>query len=109
MAFSKLQFKPGVNTEVTSYTNEGGWNNCDKVRFRFGFPEKLGGWVKYSLNTFEGICRSLHAWVTSNGSKLMGVGTHLKFYVEEGTGFNDIAPLRNTTTGSATFAATSGS
>jgi hypothetical protein len=109
MAFSKLQFKPGVNTEVTSYTNEGGWNNCDKVRFRFGFPEKLGGWVKYSLNTFEGICRSLHAWVTSDGSKLMGVGTHLKFYVEEGTGFNDITPLRNTTTGSATFAATNGS
>lgn len=109
MPLSKLQFKPGINTEVTPYTNEGGWLDCDKVRFRFGFPEKLGGWTKYSLNTFLGTCRSLHAWVTADGSKYMGVGTHLKFYIEEGTGFNDVTPLRKTTTGAATFTAVNGS
>lgn len=109
MPLSKLQFKPGINTEVTPYTNEGGWLDCDKVRFRFGFPEKLGGWTKYSLNTFLGTCRSLHAWVTGDGSKYMGLGTHLKFYIEEGTGFNDVTPLRKTTTGAATFTAVNGS
>ena len=109
MPLSKLQFKPGINTEVTPYTNEGGWLDCDKVRFRFGFPEKLGGWMKYSLNTFLGTCRSLHAWVTADGSEYMGVGTHLKFYIEEGTGFNDVTPLRETTTGAATFTAVNGS
>jgi len=109
MPLSKLQFKPGINTEVTSYTNEGGWNNCDKIRFRFGFPEKIGGWNKYTSATFEGTCRSLHPWVAVDGSKYLGVGTNTKFYIEEGTAYNDITPIRNTTTGSATFSASDGS
>lgn len=109
MPLSKLQFKPGINTEVTSYTNEGGWNNCDKIRFRFGFPEKIGGWNKYTNATFEGTCRSLHPWVAVDGSKYLGIGTNTKFYIEEGTAYNDITPIRNTTTGSATFSASDGS
>src|SRR6056300_1746833 len=109
MPLTKLQFKPGINTEVTPYTNEGGWLDCDKVRFRFGFPEKLGGWVKYASQTFAGVCRSLHAWVASDNSKYMGVGTHLKFYIEEGGSYNDITPIRLTTTNTATFSAVNGS
>ena len=109
MPLSKLQFKPGINTEVTPYTNEGGWLDCDKVRFRFGFPEKLGGWTKYASQTFAGVCRSLHAWVASDNSKYMGVGTHLKFYIEEGGSYNDITPIRLTTTNTATFSAVNGS
>lgn len=109
MPLSKLQFKPGINTEITGYTNAGGWLDCDKVRFRFGFPEKLGGWVKYSLSSFEGVCHSLHPWRTLNGSTFLGVGTTTKFYVEEGGTFNDVTPLRSTTTGEATFDATNGS
>ena len=109
MPLSSFKFKPGVNTELTSYANEGGWNDCDKIRFRFGFPEKLGGWVKKSLNSFLGTCRSLHAWVALDGSKFLGVGTHKKFYIEEGGAFNDVTPLRKTTTNAATFAATNGS
>ena len=109
MPLSTLKFKPGVNTEITAYSNEGGWNDCDKVRFRFGFPEKLGGWVKYSLKTFLGTCRSLHAWIALDGSRFLGVGTHKKFYIEEGGAFNDVTPIRKTTTNAATFAATNGS
>jgi hypothetical protein len=109
MPLSSLKFKPGVNTEFTSYSNEGGWKDCDKVRFRFGFPEKLGGWIKFSLKTFLGTCRSLHAWVALDGAKFLGVGTHKKFYIEEGGTFNDVTPIRKTTTNAATFAATNGS
>ena len=109
MPLSSLKFKPGVNTEFTSYSNEGGWKDCDKVRFRFGFPEKLGGWIKFSLKTFLGTCRSLHAWVALDGAKFLGVGTHKKFYIEEGGSFNDVTPIRKTTTNAATFAATNGS
>jgi hypothetical protein len=109
MPLSTFKFKPGVNTEVTAYSNEGGWNDCDKVRFRFGFPEKLGGWIKYSLKTFLGTCRSLHAWIALDGSRFLGVGTHKKFYIEEGGAFNDVTPIRKTTTNAATFAATNGS
>jgi len=109
MPLSKLQFKPGINTEVTSYTNEGGWNDCDKIRFRFGFPEKIGGWEKASSNTFVGTARSLHSWRAVDGTRFLGVGTHLKFYIEEGGSFKDITPLRKTTTGSATFSASNGS
>jgi hypothetical protein len=109
MPLTKLQFKPGINTEVTSYTNERGWRDCDKIRFRFGFPEKMGGWEKYSITSFLGTARYLHAWLALDASEYMAVGTHLKFYVEEGLGFNDITPLRTTTTGSATFSAVNGS
>jgi hypothetical protein len=109
MPLNKLQFKPGINTEVTAYTNEGGWNDCDKVRFRFGFPEKIGGWEKYSQDTILGTCRSLHAWRAVDNSRYMGVGTNIKFYIEEGETFFDVTPLRKTTTNSTTFSASNGS
>jgi hypothetical protein len=110
MALTKLQFRPGINREITSYSNEGGWVDCDKVRFRFGYPEKLGGWEKYSSSTYLGSARSLHNWIALDGSNYLGVGTHLKYYIEEGTAFNDITPLRSTTAaGDVTFSATDGS
>jgi hypothetical protein len=106
----KLQFKPGVNQEITSYSNEGGWRDCDKIRFRFGYPEKIGGWEKYSSSTYLGSARSLHNWIALDGSNYLGVGTHLKYYIEEGQAFSDITPIRSTTgAGDATFAATNGS
>jgi hypothetical protein len=110
MALQKLQFRPGINRETTSYANEGGWFMCDKVRFRFGVPEKIGGWIATSSNTFLGTCRDLHSFVALDGSKYTGVGTHLKYYVEEGGAYNDITPIRATTAaGDVTFAATDGS
>jgi hypothetical protein len=106
MPLTKLQFRPGINREVTSYTNEGGWYDCDKVRFRFGFPEKIGGWQKYSGATFLGTCRALHPWVALAGESYLGVGTHLKYYINEGGGYFDITPIRETTAaGDVTFAA----
>jgi hypothetical protein len=109
MPLSKLQFKPGINTELTAYANEGGWLDSDKVRFRFGYPEKIGGWTKYSTNPFLGACRSLHNWRALDNSEYLGVGTNLKFYIEQGLTFYDVTPLRATTVGTATFSATSGS
>ncbi len=110
MPMRKLQFKPGVNQEITSYSNEGGWRDCDKIRFRFGYPEKIGGWEKYSSSTYLGSARSLHNWIALDGSNYLGVGTHLKYYIEEGQAFSDITPIRSTTgAGDATFAATNGS
>jgi len=110
MPLQKLQFKPGVNRETTSYTNEGGWFDSEKIRFRFGLPEKIGGWVKTTTNTFLGTCRALHNWVSLDGTLRTGVGTHLKYYLKEGTGFNDVTPLRVTTSaGDVTFAASNGS
>ena len=109
MPFTKLQFKPGIVTETTAYSNEGGWKDSDKVRFRFGFPEKIGGWEKYSDNTVVGTPRSLYAWRTLDNAELLAVGTHKKFYIESGYFYNDITPLRTTTTGAATFAAANGS
>jgi len=91
---TSLKFRPGINKETTSYSNKGGWNDCDLVRFRFGYPEKLGGWEKYSLSTFLGTSRSLHAWANLEGNKYLGVGTEIKFYIEESQGYNDITPLR---------------
>ena len=108
MPLTKLQYKPGINRDVTSYTNEGGWVDSDKVRFRLGFPEKIGGWVKYSVNTYLGSARSLFSWVALSGTKFLGVGTNIKYYVVEGDAFNDITPLRKTTTGSATFSVANG-
>jgi hypothetical protein len=110
MPLTKLQFRPGINRETTSYTNEGGWFDCDKVRFRFGTPEKIGGWEKQSGRSFLGTCRGLIPWTALDGSSYLGVGTHLKYYINEGGGYNDITPLRNTTAaGDVTFAATNGS
>jgi hypothetical protein len=91
---TSLKFRPGINKETTSYSNKGGWNDCDKIRFRFGFPEKLGGWEKYSNSTFLGTSRSLHAWANLEGDKYLGLGTEIKFYIEQSEGYNDITPLR---------------
>jgi hypothetical protein len=94
MPITKLQFRPGINKETTSYSNKGGWNDCDLVRFRFGYPEKLGGWEKYSTSTFLGSSRSLHAWANLLGNSYLGIGTEIKFYIEESEGYSDITPLR---------------
>ena len=109
MPLTKLQFRPGVNRETTSYTNEGGWFDSDKVRFRFGLPEKIGGWVKTSIYSFLGVCRALHTWVTLGGTKLTAVGTSEKYYINEGGQYYDVTPLRDTTAaGAITFAAVNG-
>lgn len=106
MPLTKLQFRPGINRETTSYSNEGGWFDMDKVRFRFGFPEKIGGWEKTSSTYFLGTCRALHPWVALSGERYLGVGTHLKYYINEGGGYNDITPVRATTAaGDVTFSA----
>lgn len=106
MPLTKLQFRPGINREITSYSNEGGWYDCDKVRFRFGFPEKIGGWQRLSSTTFLGTCRALHSWVALAGERYLGVGTHLKYYINEGGGYNDITPIRDTTAaGDVSFSA----
>lgn len=94
MPLQKLQFRPGVNREGTTLSNEGGWYDCDKIRFRSGYPEKIGGWAALSYNTFLGVCRSLWNWVTLKQYNLMGVGTNLKFYVEDGGEYYDITPIR---------------
>jgi hypothetical protein len=109
MPLKKLQLKPGVNRENTRYANEGTWYDCDKVRFRSGSPEKIGGWLRISSDTFLGVCRSLGAWVTLTGSLLRGVGTNLKFYVEEGGLYNDITPIRDVENLSDPFGTTNGS
>jgi hypothetical protein len=110
MALTKLQFQPGINREVTNYTNEGRWYDCDKVRFRRGFPEKLGGWQRISTNTFEGTCRALTEWSSLGGVDVFGVGTNLKYYLARGGEYLDITPLRLTTApGAVTFTATNGS
>ncbi len=109
MPLQKIVFKPGVNRENTRYTTEGGWYECEKVRFRQGTPEKIGGWTQISPYTYEGVCRSLWTWATLDGTVLTGVGTNLKFYIEEGGYYNDVTPIRSFATLSGPFAATSGS
>ena len=98
MPLKKILLKPGVNKENTRYTNENGWYVSDKVRFRQGTPEKIGGWSRISPYTFQGVCRSLWNWVTLGFENLMGVGTNLKYYVERGGYYNDITPIRATST-----------
>jgi len=105
----KLQFQPGFNQEITRYAGEGRWWSGDKVRFRQGFPEKIGGWARISANTFDGICRSLYSWVTLSGVKYVGVGTHLKMYVELNSAYYNITPLRATSSLTNPFTATDGS
>ena len=110
MPLTKLQFRPGINREVTSYSNEGGWRDCDKIRFRFGYPEKMGGWQKFTEVTYDGTVRALHNWIALDGSDFLGLGSHLKYYIEEGQTLNNITPIRSTTSaGDVTFAATNGS
>jgi hypothetical protein len=98
MPLQKILFKPGVNRENTRYTTEGGWYECNKIRFRQGNPEKIGGWTQYSNNTFLGVCRSLWNWVTLSNLNLIGVGTNLKFYLTAGNAYYDITPIRSTVT-----------
>lgn len=106
MALSKLQFRPGVNKENTTYSNEGGWSDSDKIRFRFGFPEKIGGWTRRSDFSFLAPCRALHSYVTLQGSLLLAVGTRFKFYINEGGFYYDITPIRLiTSAGDVTFSA----
>ena len=109
MPLQKFIFKPGINKEGTDYSNEGGWFDSNLVRFRKGFPEKIGGWEKNTLNTFKSTCRALHAWVDLEITRYLGVGTTWKYYIQQGDAFNDITPIRKTSTNSITFAATNGS
>jgi len=94
MPLKKIVFKPGVNRENTRYTTEGGWYDCDKVRFRQGTPEKIGGWQQFSTTTYLGICRALWPWSTFSYSGLLGVGTNLKYYITFGGVYYDITPIR---------------
>ena len=109
MPLQKIVLKAGVNRENTRYTNEGGYYESDKVRFRQGTPEKIGGWTRISANTFLGVCRSLWNWITLNYQNLLGVGTNLKFYIENGGVYNDITPIRVSNTLTNPFTTTVGS
>lgn len=106
MPLKKLTLRPGVNKENTRYTNENGWYDSDKIRFRQSTPEKIGGWQRISSSTFVGICRSLWAWVTLGSANLLGIGTNLKFYIENGGSYYDITPIRSEATLTNPFATT---
>jgi len=109
MALQKFLFNPGINKEGTDYTAEGGWFDGNLMRFRKGFPEKIGGWEKYLPDSFEGTGRKLHGWVTLDGTRLLGLGTRFKLYAQSADNYIDITPIRKTSTNSITFAATNGS
>jgi hypothetical protein len=109
MPLQKFLFKPGVNRENTRYTTEGGWYECDKIRFRQGNPEKIGGWTPFAGGVFLGVCRSLWNWITLAALNLVGVGTNLKFYIMSGGAYYDITPIRKTITLTNPFTATNGS
>jgi hypothetical protein len=110
MPLKKILFRPGVNRENTRYTTENGWYEGDKVRFRQGNPEVIGGWARISVNTFLGVCRSLWNWVLLDGRNIIGLGTNLKFYLENGGAYYDITPIRATSTiNTNPFVATNGS
>lgn len=109
MPLKKLLLKPGVNRENTRYTNEGGWYESDKIRFRQGTPEKIGGWTRISARTFLGVCRSLWSWATLSGVNYVGIGTNLKFYVESGGEYYDITPISTTRALTNPFETTNGS
>ena len=109
MPLQKYVFRPGINKEGTAYSNEGGWFNSNLIRFRKGLPEKIGGWQKASTDSFKATGRALHAWVDLAGTKFLGLGTTWKYYVLEGSTYNDVTPIRATTTNGIVFAATNGS
>ena len=109
MPFLKLNFRPGVNRDQTSYSGEGGWYECDKIRFFSGYPQKLGGWAKITPYFFFGVCRQLLNWITTYGDNFLALGTDDHVYIETGGVYYNITPLRATTTGTATFAASTGS
>ena len=98
MPLTKLQFKPGINREGTNYSNEGGWFDGDKIRFRSGYVERIGGWDKVATTTFDGTCRNMLNFVTLNSDNFMFMGTHKKAYLEDGGDYNDITPLNKTVT-----------
>jgi len=112
MPLQKLAFRPGLNREGTDYANEGGWYDGDKIRFRSGFPEKIGGWSQLSNKQYLGIARNLWNWQALNGSNYLGVGTNIKYYIEVGGAYNDITPfvdVNNLTNPTSTITATTGS
>ena len=109
MPLQKAIFKPGIYREGTDYDNDGGWFDCNLVRFRKGRPEKFGGWTKTTNNAFLGTTRALHPWVSLGGTKFLGLGTTFKYYINEGNSFFDITPIRKTTTNGILFAASNGS
>jgi hypothetical protein len=102
MPLQKLQFKPGLNRDQTNYTNEGGWYECDKVRFRSGYPQKMGGWLRYSTQSLAGICRQVFNWITTASDNYLALGTSKKLYIEAGQIIYDITPIRQTFTTTAT-------
>ena len=109
MPIKKILMKSGVNRENTRYYTEGGWYDCDKVRFRQGSPQKIGGWTRISDTQFTGVCRSLWAWESLYSVTLIGVGTNEKFYVSRGGNYYDITPIRTATALTSPFTATVGS
>jgi hypothetical protein len=109
MPLQKLQFRPGVNREGTDYSNEGGWYDCDKIRFRSGFPEKIGGWTRLSNNSFIGDARSLWNWTDLSNNNYLGIGTSSKYYIEQGGVYNDVTPYYKINTLTNPFTTVSGS
>jgi hypothetical protein len=102
---SKIKFRPGIYKESSQYAAGPSWFDSDKVRFRKGYPEQIGGWTKYITSSYKGVCRSLFDWGTAASKKYLGIGTNLKFYVEQGGALTDITPIRATTSaGDVTFA-----
>ena len=96
MALIPIKVRPGVNRDQTNYSGEGGWYECDKIRFRSGFPQKIGGWIKYTPTAFLGVCRQMFNWVTSYSDNFLALGTNTKVYLEQGGNYYDITPLRTT-------------
>lgn len=109
MAFTKVQLKPGYVTDGTSYANKGGWSTGNLVRFRLGYPESIGGWTKYSDQTYVGSCRSLINWSSRTNEVYLGIATNIKLYLEQNGLFNDITPIRTTNVVNNPFAASVGS
>tara|TARA_R110000822_G_scaffold30890_1_gene89786 strand:+ start:242 stop:2110 length:1869 start_codon:yes stop_codon:yes gene_type:complete len=109
MPLQKFIFRPGIDREGTDYSNEGGWFDANLVRFRKGLPEKIGGWAKNTLESFQSTCRALHPWVNLESTKYLGLGTTWKYYVKEGDVYYDVTPIRSTDLNVTTFAATNGS
>jgi len=109
MPYVKRIFTPGINREGTAYDNEDGWFDCNLVRFRNGHVEKIGGWEKLSDDTYLGTSRALHNWMSLGSNLYLGLGTTFKYYIKDGTVYNDITPIRATTTNGIVFAATNGS
>ena len=98
MPYTKRIFRPGINREGTAYDNEDGWFDCNLIRFRNGHVEKMSGWEKLSSNTYLGTSRALHNWMSLGSNLYLGIGTTFKYYIKDGTVYNDITPIRATTT-----------